>query len=123
MERNRLAQLLNGPGYAFSACRHALLEGAEFILWEGSAPAHRMLPAYERREAHTISEGIATLGFPEALVALRAVGAEPVRLGQVTVADPPYLFMIFLAADDAAVVACLGIEQARPSTLVNDMSR
>lgn len=111
VNRDHLAQLLDSPGYASSACRHALLEGAEFIVWDGSAPASGMVPAYERREAHTVARGIPTLGFPEALASLRSVGAAQVQLGQVTVANPPYLFMLFLAADSSEVVACLGVDQ------------
>ena len=111
MERDQLAQLLDTPGYASSACRHALLRGADFILWEGSVPASRMVPAYERRESHTVAEGIRTLGFADAVASLRDVGTQHVQLGQVTVTDPPYLFMLFLAADASTVVACLGVDQ------------
>jgi hypothetical protein len=111
VNRDHLAELLDGPGYATSACRHALLDGADFIVWDGRTPASGMLPAYERREAHTIARGIPTLGFPEALASLRGLGTEPVQLGQVTVTDPPYLFMLFLTADASSVVACLGVDQ------------
>jgi hypothetical protein len=115
VRRDELAQLLDGSNYARSACRHALLEGADFIVWDGPVSAARMLPAYERREAHTVAQGIPTLGFAEAMVSLREMGAGEVRLGQVTVADPPYLFMLFLggpaAAAPTSVVACLGVDQ------------
>jgi hypothetical protein len=116
VERNELAQLLDTSTYAWGtyawgACRHALLDGAPFILWDGSVPASRLLPAYERREMRTVADGIATVGFAEAVASLRSAGNQPVRLGQVTVADPPYLFMLFLAGDESAVVACLGIDQ------------
>jgi hypothetical protein len=110
VERNQLAELLEGPGYASSACRHALLDGARFLLWDGLMPADRMVPAYERKEALAAAEGTATLGFPEALVALRAAGSQKLRLGQVTLADPPYKFMVFLSDDPDTVVACLGVE-------------
>jgi hypothetical protein len=113
VERDHLAQLLDTSGYASKACRHALLEGAEFIFWDGSVPASRMLPAYERRQSHTLAEGIPTLGFAEAVDGLRSMGTEPVRLGQVTVVDPPYLFMVFLTADSSTIVGCLGIGQQR----------
>lgn len=110
VERNQLAELLEGPSYASSACRHALLDGARFLLWEGSTPADRMVPAYERKEALAAAEGTATLGFSEALVALRAAGTKQLRLGQVTLANPPYRFMVFLSDDPESVVACLGVE-------------
>ncbi len=110
VERNRLAELLDGPGYANNACRHALLDGARFLLWDGRTPADRMVPAYERKEALAAAQGTATLGFSEALVALRAAGSRQLRLGQVTVANPPYKFMVFLSDDSDAVVACLGVK-------------
>jgi len=113
MERNQLAELLDGPGYADCACRHALLHGAAFLVWKGSAAADRMVPAYERRRRRAAAEGMATLGFPEALLVLRALGTQQVRLGQVTLLDNTYRFMLFLAADLSAVVACLGIESDR----------
>jgi hypothetical protein len=111
MERDQLAQLLDESDYASTACRHALLEGAAFIVWDGCTPADRMVPAYERREARAVAEGVATLGFSGALAALRGVGSQLVRLAQVTIAHPPYVFMIFLAGSPSAVVACLGIDQ------------
>jgi hypothetical protein len=111
MNRDSLAQLLDTPDYASSACRHALLGGADLIMWDGRTPADQMVPAYERRQARTVAAGLSTLGFPEALVALRDLHTEPVQLVQVTVTNPGYLFMVFLAGDPAAVVACIGIEQ------------
>jgi hypothetical protein len=110
MERNHLAALLEGPGYAECACRHALLDGARFVMWDGSGRADLMLEAYERREASAIAAGTSTLGFTEALTALRAAGVQRLRLSTVTLAEPPYRFTVFLALDPEAVVACLGIE-------------
>ena len=111
MKREDLAQLLDGASYAGAACRHALQDGAEFILWHGTAPADRMVPAYERRAARALADGVPTLGFTEALDGLRRAGRQDLLLGQVTLVDPPYLFMVFLAADAAALVACVGIGQ------------
>jgi len=110
MERNHLAALLEGPGYAQGACRHALLDGARFVVWDSSGRADLMVEAYERREASAIAAGTPTLGFTEALTALRAAGAQQLRLGTVTLAEPAYRFTVFLALDPEAVVACLGIE-------------
>jgi hypothetical protein len=112
VERNELAQLLDTPTYAWGACRHALLDGAAYTVWEGSVPASRLLPAYERRAMRTVADGIPTIGFADAVASLRRIGNQPVWLGQVTVADPPYLFMLFLTDEASAVVACLGIDQA-----------
>ena len=116
MTRDELAELLETPGYAASACRHALLDGARFVVWENSGPANQMVPAYERQEALAAGSGTASIGFSEALTALRAAGAQLVRLGTVTIAQPPYRFTVFLASDPQAVVACLGIEGLSRST-------
>jgi hypothetical protein len=113
VERNQLAELLDGPGLAGSACRHALLNGAAFVIWDGSAAADSMIPAYERRQRRAAADGKATLGFAEGLVALTAMGRQQLRLGQVTLLDQTYRFMLFLAADLQTVVACLGIESDR----------
>jgi hypothetical protein len=114
VERNQLAELLDGPDYASSACRHALLDGAAFLLWQGSAAADRMVPAYERRQRRAVADGTATLGFPEGLDALRAVGNQQLRLGQVTLLDHTYRFMLFFDAKLDAVVACIGVEGDQP---------
>jgi hypothetical protein len=108
-----MAQLLDTSGDVTGACRQALLDGAGFILWEDLVPASRILPAYERRAVHAVANGIPTLGFAEALTHLRSLGLRSVQIGQVTVLDPPYLFMIFLADDATAVAACVGIDQRR----------
>jgi hypothetical protein len=111
MDRDGLAQVLTDAGHAATACRSALKEGAEFILWQGVVPADRMVSAYERREARALADGVPTLGFPEALDRLRRAGRQKLQLGQVTMVDPPYLFMIFLTGDPTALVACVGIDQ------------
>src|SRR5258705_253197 len=111
MERDQLANLLDQTDGTARACRAALLDGADYKLWEGTTPASRMLPAYERRQTQTIASGAITMGFAEALLALRGAGAADVRLGQVTVVSPPYMFMVFLAGDANAVIGCFGIDQ------------
>jgi hypothetical protein len=108
MERDNLTTLLSDSGEASTACRDALLDGADLIMWNGWAPADRILPAYERREARTIAGGVSTLGFPEALDGLRRAGVRPVQVGQVTATTPPYVFMFFLT-EEPALVACVGI--------------
>lgn len=110
MERNHLAALLDGVGYAESACRHALLDGARFVIWDGSGPADLMAETYRRREASAIVAGTSTLGFTEALAALSAAGTQQLRLGTITLAEPAYRFTVFLALAPEVVVACLGIQ-------------
>ena len=109
MDRDDLAHLLTDTSYASAACRHALLDGANFILWTGSNAADRMLPAYERRGARAVATGVPTLGLTEALDGLRRAGTDPIQLGQVNVASPPYTFMIFLSGEPMSVIACFGV--------------
>jgi hypothetical protein len=112
MDQERLTQLLDGSTEAGSACRAALLDGAELILWEGSAPADRMLAAYRRRHAHVLADAVESIGFNEALDDLQRAGTSQLNLGQVTVADPAYVYMLFLIATPPALVACLGISRS-----------
>ena len=112
MEQERLAQLLDGSTEAGSACRAALLDGAELILWEGSAPADRMLAAYRRRHAHVVAQSVESVGFTEALDDLQRAGTRQLSLGQVTVTDPAYVYMLFLTGTPPEVVACLGIAKS-----------
>ena len=113
MERTELAQLFDTSDTASGACRHALLGGADYIVWEDPVPADRILPAYERRALRTVAAGVPTVGFAEAMASLRRIGTQPVRLGQVTGTDPPFLYMLFLTDDASTVVACLGIDQEK----------
>jgi hypothetical protein len=111
MDPHRLTQLLDGPGDAARACRSALLDGAELTSWGDPTPASRMLPTYERRQAQSIASGATTVGLAEALCCLRDAGAKSVSLCQVTVNEPPYVFMVFVTDEPARVVACFGIQQ------------
>jgi hypothetical protein len=113
MDQERLAQLLDHGNEAGLACRDALLDGAELILWRGSAPADRMLAAYRRRHARTVADAVDSIGFTEALDDLRDAGTRELDLGQVTVADPAYVYMIFMTADPPTLVACLGIARSK----------
>jgi hypothetical protein len=109
MNQERITQLLNHSNEAGSACRDALLDGAELILWRGSAPADRMLAAYRRRYARAVADAVESIGFTEALDDLRRAGTRELNLGQVTVADPAYVYMIFTTEDPPTLVACVGI--------------
>jgi hypothetical protein len=109
MDQDHLTSLLSHSNDAGSACRDALLDGAELILWHGSAPADRMLAAYRRRHARTVADAVESIGFPEALENLGRAGTRELNLGQVTVADPAYVYMVFMSEDPPALVACVGI--------------
>jgi hypothetical protein len=109
MDQESLTQLLNHSTAAGEACRDALLDGADLILWHGAAPADRMLAAYRRRHARTVTDAVESIGFTEALDDLRRAGTTELNLGQVTAIDPAYVYMIFMTDDPPALVACLGI--------------
>ncbi len=112
MDQEHLIQLLNHSNEAGSTCRDALLDGAELILWRGSAPADRMLAAYRRRHARTVADAVGSIGFTEALDDLSRAGTRELSLGQVTATDPAYVYMIFMTAEPATLVACVGIAKA-----------
>jgi hypothetical protein len=112
MDQERLTQLLDRSSTAGSACREALLRGAELILWNGSAPADRMLAAYRRRHARAVAENVESIGFAEALDGLRSAGTRQLKIGQVTVADNAYVYMVFLTVEPSELVACVGIARS-----------
>jgi hypothetical protein len=112
MDQQHLTQLLDHSNDAGAACRDALLDGAELILWQGTAPADRMLAAYRRRHERTIADHVPSIGFPEALDDLGRAGTRELNLGQVTAADPAYVYMIFMMADPPSLVACVGIARS-----------
>jgi hypothetical protein len=109
MDQKTLTRLLNHSNEAGEACRDALLDGADLILWRGAAPADRMLAAYRRRHARTIADAVESIGFTEALDDLRRAGTRQLHLGQVTAIDPNYVYMIFMTNEPETLVACLGI--------------
>jgi hypothetical protein len=109
MNQERIAQLLDGGTGAASACRAALIDGANLILWQSSAPADRMLAAYRRRHAQVLADAVDSIGFTEALDDLQRAGTRELCLGQVTVAHPAYIYMLFLTNDPPKLIACLGV--------------
>ncbi|MEU8801275.1 hypothetical protein [Spirillospora sp. NPDC048819] len=111
MERETLAALLVGDQDAYSACREALLTGAEPSASSGLVPVSDLIATYAAREAITRENGIPTLGFAVALRSLRTCELEEVLLWWVTQLEPAYLFLLFLSADEARVVACIGVSQ------------
>jgi hypothetical protein len=68
-----------------------------------------MLAAYRRRHTRAVADAVESIGFSEALDDLRRAGTLELNLGQVTAADPAYVYMVFMTADPPALVACLGI--------------
>lgn len=114
VERDELISLLAGESPVNKACREALERGASFRIWDGVdglVPAGNLASTYRAREAITRDRGIPTLGFAAAVETLQALGEQPVRLGGVTQLGPPYYFQLFMTADAASVLACIGVDQ------------
>jgi hypothetical protein len=112
VDRDHLARILDREGEVFAACRRAVLGGARFWVTDVTQPASTLVATYAWRERGTRERGVPTLGFAEAVAALRDVGEGLVRLGAVDTEDPPYHFQLFIDGDGTALIACLGVDQA-----------
>lgn len=115
MTREDLLRALGHDDPAQRACHHALLDGAELVVWEDGVPASILERIYARRENHARSMGQPTIGLAEAVVRLRECGSDLVRLGKVTAKDRLSVFMLFIALDRPRVIACTGVDQSRLS--------
>ncbi|WP_433357168.1 hypothetical protein ACQPYV_09310 [Micromonospora saelicesensis] len=113
VDRHQLTALLVGGGSADAMCRHALHRGAAFTIAEGAMPASHLAQVYDRRERHCRAREIVTLGFREAVERLQDARDQVVRLGWVSTTEPRYHFQLFLTEDLSAVIACVGVDQAR----------
>ncbi|WP_139131925.1 hypothetical protein [Micromonospora chersina] len=111
MTRDELLSALADDVPAHRACRQALLQGAEFVVWDEGIPASHLESIYRRRERHIRRTGQRTIGLREAVEQLRERRPELVRLGKVTVKDPPWAYMLFLALDRPHVIGCTGVER------------
>ncbi|MEU5566872.1 hypothetical protein [Micromonospora musae] len=115
MERAQLTALLDRQDDAYQACRAALTGGSPFKIFDGSLPASHFADIYRVREIHTRKKGIPTVGFAQAVEALYALGEQPLQIGNVELAEPPYYFQLFFSAETSAVVACIGVDQQHQS--------
>ena len=106
MTRDELLGALVDDAPAHRACRQALLQGAEFVVWEDGIPASHLESIYRRRERHARATGRRMVGLRETVERLRECGPQLVRLGKVTVNDPPGAFMLFLALDRPHMIGC-----------------
>jgi hypothetical protein len=111
MRRDELIALLAGGGPAETACRRALHGNAEYVVYAERIRAEQLASSYARRQRAMERTGTPTLGFAEAVEALRAHGPGEVLLGSVTMDDPPIHFQLFLTAAGDKLVACLGVDQ------------
>jgi hypothetical protein len=112
MERADLAELLDQPTDAFTACRDAVLACDEFQIWNADVAVHNLVQTYRRREKHVRDVGHPALGFAEAVTDLEEYGLPFVWLGHVKGQRPPYHFQIFLEPAGTRIVACLAVATA-----------
>lgn len=114
MERSRLIQLLAGEGEARLLSRSALSAGAEYEVWPEAVPVQRLLAVYERRERGTRRSGQSTIGFGDALDALRAYDGADLSIGFIDDRGRGgYYFQLFMDPELDGVVACLGVDSPR----------
>ncbi|MFG1871355.1 hypothetical protein [Micromonospora arborensis] len=115
MERDTLIVLLGAEdGDVYESCRDALRAGYDFKVFDGAVPVGALVTTYRRRERHTRTRGIRTLGFVQAVE--RLVSAEELGkllIGQVGGAGTPWFYQLFLAPDASRLVACLAVSQDR----------
>jgi hypothetical protein len=111
MRRDDLLTLLGGPGPAETACRQALHRNAEYVVYAERMAAEQLANSYARRQRAMERVGTPTVGFAEAVEALRAHAPGEVLLGSVTMDEPPIHFQLFLTTGAEKLVACLGVDQ------------
>lgn len=115
MERDTLIILLAAEdGDAYESCRDALRAGYDFKDFDGAVPVGALVTTYRRRELHTRTRGIRTLGFVQAvdwLVSAEELGE--LLIGQVGGARTAWFYQLFLAPDGSRVVACFAVSQDR----------
>ncbi|MDH6140385.1 hypothetical protein P3T35_002393 [Kitasatospora sp. GP30] len=74
-------------------------------------PADQHAGVYTVRIEHTRANDIETIGLPESVSALRALGERPVRLEAIDSPDRCWHFALFLA-DGGSLVGCAGVRRS-----------
>lgn len=114
VERSRLIQLLAGEGEVRLLSRSALSFGAPYEVWPEAVSTQRLLAVYERRQRGTRRSGQSSIGFGDALDALRAYGGADLSIGFIDDRNRGgYYFQLFMDTELNTVVACLGVESPR----------
>ncbi|MEU5064053.1 hypothetical protein AB0G95_08535 [Streptomyces virginiae] len=108
MERHELMRLLAGDDDASRAALAALVDGADYVVWEDMGLSSQVYAqGYESRRRSFQRRGVETLGLERAVQLLRE-HARPTRGGKVTAADNSWIFMLFFTEDGSELVACIG---------------
>ena len=108
VRRGEIETLLDDAGTAGEACKTALHLGAELTVWDKQAPAFGMWMTYRFRYGLMQDNDVSTVGYEIGLKRLADYGYEPIRLGLVRLNVPRCWFLLFLVAEEARLVACVG---------------
>lgn len=108
MRRGDVETFLDDAGTAGEACKTALHLGAELTVRDKHAPAFGMWMTYRFRYTLMQDDDISTIGSETGLKRLVDYGHRPIRLGRVRLNVPRCSFLLFLVADEARLVACIG---------------
>ncbi|MFC4036089.1 hypothetical protein ACFO3J_32240 [Streptomyces polygonati] len=114
MDRAELAGMLADQTTACEPARAALLDGGDFVVWEGSVPSQQLTGIYAARLRRARKRGTETLALPSTVDILTRLEAAQVRIGCTFSPDRTWAFMLFLADDASAVLACTGVRRAEP---------
>ncbi|MFJ2651218.1 hypothetical protein ACIO1C_31420 [Streptomyces sp. NPDC087420] len=112
MDRVELADMLDDQTTACEPARAALLDGGDFVVWDGSVPSQELAGIYAARLRRARKRGTETLVLPSTVDILTRLEAAQVRVGCVFSPDRTWAFMLFLADDASAVLACTGVRRA-----------
>ena len=112
MDRAELAGMLGDRTAACEPARAALLDGGDFVVWDGSVPSHGLAGVYAARLRRARKRGTETLALPSTVDILTRLEAARVRIGCVLSPDRTWAFMLFLTNDADTVFACTGVRRA-----------
>ncbi|MFJ7998724.1 hypothetical protein ACIQ7D_16495 [Streptomyces sp. NPDC096310] len=112
MDRVVLAGMLSDQTTACEAARTALLNGGDFVVWDGGVPSRQLAGIYAARLRRARKRGTETLALPSTVDILTRLEAAQVRIGCIFSPDRTWAFMLFLADDVNSVLACTGVRQA-----------
>ena len=111
MDRAELAGMLGDQTTACEPARAALLDGGDFVVWDGRVPSQELAGIYAARLRRTGKRGTETLALPSTVDIFTRLEAAQVKIGSILSPDRTWAFMLFLADDASTVVACTGVRQ------------
>ncbi|MGW3679128.1 hypothetical protein [Streptomyces prasinus] len=112
MDRAEVAGMLGDRTTACEAAREALLAGGDFVVWDGRVPSQQLAGIYAARLRRARKRGVETLALTATVDILTRLEAAQVRIGCIFSPDRTWAFMLFLADDASAVLACTGVRRA-----------